>query len=97
MILREHETPKGLLVSVCDAEVLGETFEQGDASLTVEEEFYGGDTADPETVLESLRRAHIANLVGVEVVRLAIEHGFVDEANVLDIGETQHAQMMRLS
>ena len=96
MILNERDTPKGLLVSVCDADILGETFENGDVSLTVEEDFYGGEEADQETVLESFERATVANLVGTDVVSLAIEHGYVAEGNVLEVGETEHAQFMRM-
>lgn len=97
MILRERETPEGLLVSACDSGLLGETFEDGDVSLTVTEEFYGGDPAPAEEVVESLQRATVANLVGVEVVALAIEHGFVEERQVLDIDGTRHAQMLRMA
>lgn len=96
MILNERDTPKGLLVSVCDRDIIGETFENGDVSLTVDEGFYGGEQVDAETVIESLERAAVANLVGTEAVTLAIEHGFVAEGNVLEIDETVHAQFLRM-
>lgn len=96
MILRERETPQGLLVSVCDRDVLGETFEDGEVSLTVEAAFYDGDRVDADAVVESLKRADVANLVGTRSVAVAVEAGIIDEANVLDIGETRHAQYLRL-
>lgn len=96
MIVRERETPEGLLVSVCDRGLLGETFETEEASLTVNEEFYDGDRVDEETVLDSLERAVVANLVGVETVNLAVENGFVDEGQVLELDGTLHAQMLRM-
>jgi hypothetical protein len=96
MILTERQTDRGLLVTVCDPDVLGQTFENGDVEFTVSEEFYGGDEADETAVRDSLARANVANLVGVEVVELAIEEGYVEEANVLDLEETLHAQFMRL-
>lgn len=95
MILSERSTDQGLLVTACDPEVLGETFEDGDVSLEVTEEFYGGDEVAAETVIERLSQASIANLVGREVVELAIEEGFVDEERVLEIGDTLHAQYLR--
>ena len=94
MIVNERETPEGLLVAVCDADILGETFEDGELSLTVTEELYGGDEADERAVVESLARATVANIVGDRAVALAIENGFVDEANVLDVGATRHAQLL---
>ena len=96
MILRERETPEGLLVSVCDPGLLGETFESEQVSLTVNEEFYGGDPADEDSVVDSLQRAVVANLVGVKAVELAIKHGFVDEQQVLELEGTLHAQMLRM-
>lgn len=98
MILKERRTEQGLLVSVCDADVLGETFENGEVSLTVEEGFYGGegaDEVDSEAVVESLGRAAVANLVGTRAVEVAVEAGLVDAGQVLEVGETLHAQFLR--
>ncbi|WP_435196983.1 DUF424 domain-containing protein [Natronomonas sp. EA1] len=96
MLLNERETPEGLLVSVADADTLGETYENGKTSLTVDASFYDGEEATGEEVVASLSRASVANLVGTESVGVAIEHGFVDEANVLEFEGTRHAQYLRL-
>lgn len=96
MIVNERETEEGLLVAVCDSDVLGETFEEGKISLTVTEDFYGGDEVDEESVIDSLARAAVANIVGTRAVDVAIDAGFVDEANVLEVGSTRHAQLLRM-
>ena len=96
MLLNERETDEGLLVSVCDPDLLGQTFEDGPVSLTVDEEFYDGERADEEAVVDSLARCAVANIVGHEAVALAVEHGFVDEETVLDIEDTRHAQLLRM-
>jgi hypothetical protein len=94
MLLNERETDEGLLVSVCDPDVLGETFENGKISLTVDEAFYDGEEADEQAVVDSLARCSVANLVGTDSVALAVEHGFVEEENVLDLEGTRHAQLL---
>jgi hypothetical protein len=94
LVLNERETQKGTLVSVCDADVMGETFENGDVSLTVEEDFYAGERADEDAVVRSLARCSVANIVGTRAVSLAIDHGFVEEENVLDFEGTRHAQLL---
>jgi len=94
LLLNERETAKGRLVSVCDADVLGEQFEAGDVSLTVDAEFYDGESVGEDRVVESLARCSVANIVGTRAVGLAIEHGFVDEENVLDFEGTRHAQLL---
>lgn len=96
MLLRERSTQEGTLVSVCDPDVLGETFENDAVSLTVEPDFYDGEEASAEEVVASLSRCAVANLVGHEAVGLAIEHGFVEEGNVLEFEGTVHAQYLRL-
>lgn len=96
MILNERKTEQGLLVAVCDREVLGETFVDGEVSLTVSEEFYGTETASESEIVESLQRASVANIVGTDAVELAVEHGFVDQGNVLEVDRTAHAQLIRL-
>jgi len=96
ILVRERETEEGLLVSACDSDVLGETFEDGSVSLTVTEEFYGGDEVEPAAAMDALRRADVANLVGTETVEAAVDAGIVDEATVLAVEDTLHAQVLRM-
>ncbi len=99
MLLRERETAEGRLVSVCDADCLGETYDNGRATITVSEEFYGGpeaEEADAETVIAALHRAQVGNIVGSEAVGVAVEAGLVDEETVLEFDGTRHAQLLWL-
>ncbi len=99
MLLRERETKEGLLVSVCDADCLGETYDNGRATLTVSESFYGGEDAveaTPEEVVSGLQRAQVANIVGTEAVGVAVDAGLVDEETVLEFDGTRHAQLLWL-
>lgn len=94
LLVNERETEKGRLVSVCDADVLGEEFENGEVSLTVDPSFYDGQEADEESVVASLSRCRVANIVGTRAVDVAIEHGFIEEENVLEFDGTRHAQLL---
>lgn len=96
MLLVERDTPEGLLVSVCDESDLGGTFENGEVSITADPSFYDGEAVDAEAVTDALARCDVANIVGTESVRVAVEAGFVAEANVLDLDGTRHAQYLRL-
>ena len=94
MLLNERDTDEGVLVSVCDPDLLGETFEDGPVSLYVDPEFYDGEAATEEEVVESLAGCAVANIVGTDAVGVAVEHGFVEEENVLDLDGTRHAQLL---
>jgi len=98
-LLSRRETPEGTLVAVCDADVLGETFEDGEVTLEVTEAFYGGDEAEPadaDAVVEGLYDADTANLVGADCVGIAVDAGVIDPDRVLEVGETLHAQLLWL-
>ncbi len=97
LLLRERQTPEGLLVAVCDSDCLGETYIDGEVSLNVTESFYGGteaDAVDAETVVRRLKRASVANIVGERAVAIAVEAGIVDQDRVLQVDETLHAQLV---
>jgi hypothetical protein len=96
MLLSERETDEGLLVAACDSDLLGETFREGEISLTVTEEFYGGDEADADALVDALRRADVANLVGTATVETAVDAGIVDDGAVLAVEDTLHAQVLSL-
>lgn len=84
-----------VVVTVCDSELFGETFKEGELSLEIDEDFYEGEEASVEECLNALERATIANLVG-SIVEHAIENGYIDSDYVLEIEDVPHAQMMRL-
>ncbi|QZY00796.1 DUF424 domain-containing protein [Halobaculum rubrum] len=98
-LLSRRETPEGTLVAVCDADVLGETFEDGEVRLEVTEAFYGGDEAEPadaDAVVEGLYDADTANLVGADCVGVAVDAGVIDADRVLEVDDTLHAQLLWL-
>jgi len=41
--MKVYDTGYGLLVSICDKEVFGKEFKEGEVVLKVSEPFYGGD------------------------------------------------------
>ena len=91
--MRVHRQGREVLVAVSDVGLIGKLFREGNMRLHVLEEFYGSEGADAPEVVRQLAACTIANLVGVDVVTLAIQHGFVHPDNVLDIQGVPHAQM----
>lgn len=91
--MRIHRQGKEVLVAVSDSGLVGRIFREGNMRLHVHEEFYGTEGADATEVVRQLSVCTIANLVGVDTVTLAIQHGFVHPENVLDIEGVPHAQM----
>lgn len=84
-----------VLVTVCDSELLGKVFREGELKLEVKPSFYNGEEASVEECLESLKGATIGNLVG-SIVERAVEVGLVNPANILRIQGVPYAQFVRL-
>jgi hypothetical protein len=96
MFLKTYHVNREVMVAVCDAELLGLTFCEGDLHLSVHESFFKGDRAGEEEVKAALLNATIANLVGKESVNCGIESGIIDKDQVITIDGVPHAQMVTL-
>ncbi len=94
--MKVYDTGYGLLVSICDKEVFGKEFKEGEVVLKVSEPFYGGDEVPIETALEYLRNASIANIVGKNIVNAAIEAGLIHKDAILTVKGVPHAQLVRI-
>jgi len=94
--LRTVHDKNGVMVTICDAELLGETFRKGRLKLEVNREFYSGVLCQIEEAMEALANADIANLVGQATVNAAIGKGLVDPGAVINFGRVPHVQMVKL-
>lgn len=83
-----------ILVAVCDSDIIGMTFREGDLKIEVKESFYGTEEYSEDDVKRALKNATIANITGKRAVELAIKIGIIDKNRVLKIGECLHAQMV---
>ncbi len=83
-----------VLVAVCDSELVGKVFKEGELKIEVKEDFYGSEDFDEEEVKKMLRRATIANITGQRAVDLALKMGLIDKDRILYIANCPHAQMV---
>ncbi|HPW74184.1 MAG: DUF424 family protein [Methanothrix sp.] len=94
--LKTYRHGKETLIAVCDSEILGCEFREGDLHIEVCSDFYGEERASLSQVEEALRGATMANFVGRKTIRYAISLGYVNEENVLSIDGVLYAQMVRM-
>ncbi len=69
------------VVAVCDSELIGKRFEEGQFQLEVKEGFYKGEEMNEKQVLDIMRRMAMEdatfNIVGKKSVELAIKAGVI--------------------
>jgi|Deesub1362A_J573_1020465.scaffolds.fasta_scaffold00728_3 hypothetical protein len=91
--MKVYRVEREILVAVCDSELIGREFEEGELRIEITENFYGSEEVGEDEVKKALNMATIANISGERAVKLAISMGIVDGNNVLKIKECWHAQM----
>ena len=87
---------RNVLLSMCDTEILGRTLREGKIVFCVKEDFYKGTRVDVEEAVSMIESSTIVNMIGKNVVKEAIEKGFVHPEAVLKIEGVPHAQIVRL-
>ena len=94
--IKIYKRGNDLLIGACDEKLLGKKFEEGKFQIDVKKEFYDGKKISAEALKKYLEDATIANLVGKETVKCAIEIGLIDPDCVIKIKGVPHAQMVRM-
>jgi len=85
-----------VLLAMCDAEILGKTLREGKIVFQVKEDFYKGREVNVEEAVCMIENCTIVNMIGRNVVKEAIEKGYVHPEVVLNIEGIPHAQIVKL-
>jgi hypothetical protein len=85
-----------VLLCMCDTEILGRTLREGKLVFCVKEDFYKGARVPVDEAVSLIETSTIVNMVGRNIVRKAIERGFVHPEAVLNIEGVPHAQIVKL-
>lgn len=93
MIVKKHFDRQGLLIAVCDRELLGKKFEEGRLQIDLTSDFYKGEEMDLKRVEELMKSARLGNVVGKKSVELAKKLGLVED--VIIIANVPHAMFAR--
>lgn len=94
MLVKTHESYRKI-VAICDSELLGQKFEEGNMQLDIYEAFYGGEEKSEKEVIELLKDAATEdatfNLVGKQSVNAALKAGIVSEEGIIKVQGIPHA------
>jgi hypothetical protein len=85
-----------VLLAICDAEILGKTLREGKITFNIKEDFYKGPRVTVEEAVTMIGNSTIVNMVGKNIVKKAIEKGYVHPEAVLKIEGVPHAQIVKI-
>ena len=89
-IRRENE----YIVAICDYDIIGQSFEEGDRCIHVSETFYKGKLVSIEEGLAAMEKATIANIVGERIVQEALKAQLIHDRGIIRIQNIPHAQVV---
>jgi hypothetical protein len=94
MLIKIHEAYRKI-VAICDAELLGKRFEQGNRQLEVKKEFFGGEKKTENQAIEIIEMLvaedAMFNLVGSKAINAGIKLGIISKEGIIKIQGIPHA------
>ena len=94
MIVKRHVAKEGVLLAVCDPDILGKKFETDKLQLDLTSSFYQGEEMNEDELKELLKTAYIVNAVGEKSISFLKTEGLVDDEKILRIQDIPHVQVM---
>lgn len=91
--MKNHK--KGL-IAICDAEIIGKKLNNEEISIKIKKSFYGKKLVSKKIVQSALKNGRVLNLMGENVVNLAIDGGIIRKENTINIQNVPHAQILRI-
>ena len=75
-----------VIVAICDSDLIGKTYEQGEKILEIRENFYNGEEIKAEKAIELLRdlakEDATFNIVGKESTETALKAGIISKEGI---------------
>jgi len=91
------KTKFDILVAICDENVLGKEIEiERGFRVVASERFYKEKLVDEKEALDLMEKATIGNLLGENIIKLAIEKNIISSESVILIGGIPHAQFVKV-
>ena len=83
-----------MMLAVCDLELLGKEFIEGDFMLDISKEFYSGSKGSEKDVLPLLKKSTIVNAAGEKIIGVMMKNHIVDKECILRVCGVPHAQVI---
>lgn len=76
-------------VAICDSDLIGKTFEEGNFQINVKESFFKGEKMSEEEILEIIKKMSVEdatfNIVGERAISIALRSGIISEEGIRKI------------
>ncbi len=88
MKIKIHKTYRDV-VAICDSNLLGKRFEEGEKQLHITENFYGGKEINEKELTEQIEKLTkqdaTFNIVGKKSIGIGIKSGIISKKGVMEV------------
>lgn len=91
-----HRLGRSVLLSICDAELLGKILREGRIVFEVSEAFYKGLKMSVKNAIDLVGKSTIVNMVGHHTIREALDRGLIHPEAILTISGIPHGQIVKM-
>ncbi len=82
------------IVAICDKELLGKNIAMAGFKIKVSKYFYGGEIVDDDRATKLMEKSTISNIIGKNIIKIAIDRKLISRKNIILIGGIPHAQFI---
>ena len=93
--MKIHRTGSGEIIAICDAELIGSTFEDERASITLTPDFFGTEKIAIDKIEKALREGDNITMIGTKTIAFAKEIGMLFEEDIILIQGVPYATIFR--
>lgn len=93
MFVKIHKSKDKEILAVCDEDIIGKKFEQGDLCIEVSESFYKDKRVNRKELEALLITYDDINIVGKQSIEISLELNIIQKENIIYIKGIPHAQI----
>jgi len=90
MLFKKHKSYREV-IAICDTELLGKKFEEGEKNIEIKDHFFKGEEKTEEEILKEIEIASAEdstfNIVGEKSIKTALKAGIIKENGITTIQE----------
>lgn len=93
---KRHDSGEKIITAICDSNLIGKKFVEGEKCILVSEYFFKGELVDNNVIAEIVAKAESLNVIGKNAVEICIDLGVVNKENVAFISSVPYTIVFEL-
>lgn len=95
--IKKHILGNKIVVGVCDSDLVGKKFVEGEKALNISEFFFKGEIYDKEKAADVINSAYSLNIVGKKAIEICLDLGIVSKENIFTISNVPYALIFEIN